>query len=93
MSFSGDGIAYSLSVDPDCKTEIRKLTRKNRGLGVALNGKISEILENPCHYKPLGNVMHGARRVHICGCFVLVYEIVQPATVNLLSFTHHDEAY
>ncbi len=62
-------------------------------MGDALRNKISEILENPHHYKPLGNVMHGTRRVHIGGCFVLVYEIVEPSTVNLLSFTHHDEAY
>ena len=68
------------------------MTRKNRALGDALRNKISEILENPHHYKPLGNVLHGTRRVHI-GSFVLIYEIAEPSIVRLLRFSHHDEAY
>ncbi len=82
-----------LDVRPKCEEQIRKLTRKNRGLSEALGHKISEILENPHHYKPLGNALHGTRRVHIAACFVLIYEIEEPSTVRLLRFSHHDEAY
>lgn len=81
-----------LDVRPRCEDQIYKLTHKNRGLGAALNSKISEILDNPHHYKPLGNVLRGTRRVHV-GSFVLIYEIVEPSVVRLLRFSHHDEAY
>ncbi len=85
---------YSLEKTDHCKLQIRKLTSKNKRLENALRSKIDEILENPYHFKPLGNVMAGMRRVHIMGCFVLTYDIDEPSgKVILKRFSHHDEAY
>lgn len=84
---------YELEPSKNCAAQIRKLTRKNKALADALDGKINQILEHPAHYKPLGDVLAGRRRVHI-GHFVLVFEIDEAKkTVVLLKFSHHDEAY
>lgn len=85
---------YLLEASPDCKLEIEKLTKKNSAIKEALEKKLKHILENPYHFKPLGNVLKGKRRVHILGCFVLTYTIEeQEKIVKLLKFGHHDEAY
>lgn len=85
---------WNLDFDPDCKKEIKKLCKKNTTLESALRKKIKQILEMPHHFKPLGNLMHNRRRVHILNCFVLTYSIIEESkTVKLLSFTHHDKAY
>lgn len=73
---------------------MKKLTSKNRALEEALRAKINQILLNPHHFKPLGNVMKGMRRVHIMGCYVLSYDIDEAEQrVILRKFSHHDEAY
>lgn len=85
---------YFLDTPEECRRQIRKLTAKNKTLEAALKGKISEILENPYHYKPLGNVLAGKRRVHVLGCFVLIFSIDEAKhSVILKKFGHHDEAY
>ncbi len=84
---------HALEVTPGVEAQIRKLTHKNKPLADALHKKISQILANPLHFKPLSNVLHGTRRAHVAGCFVLIYEIRGLDTVRLLRFAHHDEAY
>lgn len=85
---------HELQVTEKCEREIRKLTTKNRALADALKKKIAQILENPGHFKPLGNVLKGTRRVHVDSCFVLIYEIDESIkAVRLLRFAHHDDAY
>lgn len=55
---------------------------------------MSEILEDPHHYKPLQYEMQGLRRVHIDKSFVLVFEIVESEKkVVFLDFDHHDNIY
>ena len=55
---------------------------------------MSEILENPQHYKPLQHDMKGLRRVHIDKSFVLVFEIVEnEKKVIFMDFDHHDNIY
>ena len=85
---------YQLERTEECKLQIAKLTSKNNPLDEALRKKIDKILENPHHYKPLGNVMAGARRVHVLKCFVLTYSIDENSqTVFLRKLSRHDEAY
>ena len=85
---------YLLDRTDECKSQIHKLTAKNKTLEIALRKKIGQILQNPYHYKPLGNVMAGARRVHVLKCFVLTYNIDEGSQkVMLRKFSHHDEAY
>jgi mRNA-degrading endonuclease RelE of RelBE toxin-antitoxin system len=55
---------------------------------------VDQILEDPYRFKPLRAPLQNQRSVHVMGCFVLVYEIVETGkTVRLLRFRHHDEAY
>jgi len=85
---------FFLEKTEECQRQIKKLTAKNSELEHALREKVKKILENPYHFKPLGNVMAGMRRVHVLGCFVLTYDIdEQKKAVILKRFSHHDEAY
>ena len=87
-------MTYSLEVVQSCQEQIKKRTTKNKPEKEALEKKVKQILENPYHFKPLGNVLKGTRRVHIMGSFVLSYEIIEETkTVKLLKYCHHDEAY
>jgi len=73
---------------------MRKLTSKNSVLFDALDSQLKKIKENPYHFKPLGNIMAGFRRVHVLKCFVLTYEIDESRKVVVLKrFSHHGEAY
>ena len=81
-------------VSDDCEKSIDKLCKKNPVLRKALEKKMSEILENPQHYKPLKYDFAGERRVHIMKSFVLKFEInEQNKKVIFFFFGHHDEAY
>jgi len=85
---------FSLEKTDECQRQIKKLSSKNKELEHALREKIKQILENPRHFKPLGNVMAGMRRVHVLKCFVLTYDIDEvKKAVILKRITHHDEAY
>ena len=85
---------HSLEYSDDCRDEIRKLCRKNSTLEDALRKKIDRILETPHHFKPLRAPLQNKRRVHVMGCYVLIYEVIEETkTVRLLRFSHHDDAY
>ena len=94
MTFSSDGMAYSLEFSERCRKEMKKLCAKNSNLEEALRKKIAQILEMPHHFKPLRKPLQNKRRVHVLNCFVLIYEISEETkTVRLLRFSHHDDAY
>ena len=85
---------YALHITEKCEEEIKKLTSRNKTLADALKKKIKQILEKPEHFKPLGNVLAGLRRVHVDSSFVLIYDFDANAkSVRLIRFAHHDEAY
>lgn len=85
---------YTISVHPKCHEEIKKLCKKNYALEEALKKKISEIVENPQHYKPLKYDLAGAKRVHIMKSFVLKFEVDEPnKIIKFIFFGHHDDAY
>lgn len=87
-------MTYIREIKPSCKKAIDKACKKNTLLRKILENKITEIIENPYHYKPLGYDLAGERRVHIQKSFVLKFEIDEPKkTVIFLTFEHHDEAY
>ena len=87
-------MAYGIEITPACKDAIVKSCRKNPVLKKAIENKISEIILNPFHYKPLRNELAGERRVHILKSFVLIFEINNASnTVVFLRFIHHDDAY
>ncbi len=85
---------YSLLVMPKLAKELEKLARKDKAAADAFNKKVNEVLQNPYHYKPLMAPLQGYRRVHVMGCFVLIYSIDEKTiSVVLHKFAHHDEAY
>jgi len=87
-------MTYSLFISPECRKEIRKLTRKNLHLQSILEKKIKEILDNPTRFKPLRNELAGYYRVHIMTSFVLIFTVdTEERTVSFVNFSHHDDAY
>lgn len=87
-------MTYSLFISPECKKDIRKLTKKNLHLQNILEKKIKEILDNPTRFKPLRNELAGYYRVHIMTSFVLIFTVdTEERTVSLVHFSHHDDAY
>ena len=85
---------YNIEIKPSCQRDIEKLCKKNPVLRKALEKKMNEVTENPCHYKPLRYDLAGERRVHIMKSFVLKYEINKTRkTIIFFFFGHHDEAY
>jgi addiction module RelE/StbE family toxin len=84
---------YSLEIEEEASKTFRKLLNKDRVQLEAINKKIIQILSDPYQFKPLKYPLAGLRRVHI-GSFVLIYRVIEnPATVQIIKYTHHDEAY
>lgn len=85
---------YNTEIKPSCEHDIEKLCKKNPVLKHALENKMSEIVQNPSHYKPLKYDLAGERRVHIMKSFVLKFLIYESTkTVEFIFFGHHDDAY
>jgi len=84
---------YSLEIEEEVSKTFHKLLKKDRVQLEAINKKIIQILSDPYQFKPLRYPLEGLRRVHI-GSFVLIYQVIEnPATVQIIKYTHHDEAY
>lgn len=87
-------LTYALLISDDCQDQIRKHCKKNSVLEQAISKKVNQILSDSYHFKPLRAPLSNKRRVHILGCFVLIYEIEENSkSVILLRFAHHDDAY
>jgi len=87
-------MVYSLEISKAADEKFGKMAKKDRKRLVIVGKKIAQILQNPYHFKPLSNEMHGIRRVHVDTSFVLTYEIDEARkTVCVLDFEHHDKAY
>lgn len=85
---------YDIEIKPSCQESIEKLCKKNPVLRKALEKKMHQIVETPCHGKPLRYDLAGERRVHIMKSFVLRFAVNEATkTVVFLFFGHHDEAY
>ena len=87
-------MSWKLEVSTEFEQDYRKLCDRNAGLRRAVDAKVAQLREAPLHYKPLRAPLQGARRVHVGGSFVLLFEPdVGRSTVRLLRLAHHDEAY
>lgn len=85
---------YSYEVSKQLERELDKLQKKNKKRLEIILKKMSEILDNPNHFKPLQHEMKGLRRVHIDKSFVLVFEIIETEKkVIFQDFDHHDNIY
>jgi len=87
-------MTYASVIEEKCKRTINKACRKNPLLRKIIENKITEIIINPHHYKPLKYDLAGERRVHIMKNQVLKFRIdEQNKTVIFFFFGHHDEAF
>lgn len=87
-------MTWALEASPEFKRDYRKRCSKDAGFRQAVDQKVSQIRENPLHYKPLRKPLQGLRRVHVMGSFVIVFEPVEKRhVVRLMRLAHHDEAY
>jgi YafQ family addiction module toxin component len=84
---------YALQVEEEVDKAFKCLLKKDRKQLEAINKKVKQVLSDPYQFKPLWHPLEGLRRVHI-GHFVLIYKVVEEsATVILVKYRHHDEAY
>ncbi len=87
-------MTWRLQVSPEFKRDYRKRCAKDAAFRKAVDKKVAQIRENLLHYKPLRKPLHGLRRVHVMGAFVIVFEPLQgEQVVRLMRLAHHDEAY
>ena len=87
-------MSYKFTFTVICEKQIDKATRKNSLLRKIIENKITEIIINPYHYKPLAYDLAGERRVHIMKNQVLKFRIdEQNKIIIFIFFGHHDEAY
>lgn len=85
---------YALELAEAVDRKFKKMAKKGGKTLEAIGKKISQIRENPHHFKPLGGDMYGSRRVHIESSFVLVYEIDEARkVVRIVDYEHHDKVY
>ena len=85
---------YSYEISKGLERDLDKLQKKNKKRFEIILKKMSEILNDPHHYKPLQHDMKGLRRVHIDKSFVLVFEIFEEENkVIFVDFEHHDNIY
>ena len=85
---------YSLLLSDKADKAFQKLAKRSKNQLRIINTKITEILENPYHFKPLRGDLFGARRVHIDKSFVLTFAIDEKnKSVHILDFDHHDKVY
>lgn len=75
------------------RAKMKKLRKKDAPRFERVHKKMAEILRDPHRYKPLGNILAGALRVHI-DPFVFTFEIDEARqVVRFLDFNHHDKIY
>jgi len=82
---------YIVEFSSQFEKSMKKLKKKDKKLFSQIQKKLIDIVQNPEHYKSLGNVLAGYRRMHF-GPFVLVFKIERNA-VRIISLDHHDKAY
>ncbi|MBI4052964.1 MAG: type II toxin-antitoxin system RelE/ParE family toxin [Candidatus Diapherotrites archaeon] len=87
-------LPYSLEVLEHVERAFEKAAKRDPEQEKAIKKKLRQILENPYNFKPLKKPMHGLRRVHAHGPFVLIYSIDENRkTVIVEDYDHHDSIY
>jgi len=87
-------LAYTIEKTADFSKQLIKLTKKDRLLFLALKNRIESLLINPYSSKPLRFGFSGNRRIHVNGCFVLIFEIDDSnKKIIFKRVAHHDDTY
>jgi YafQ family addiction module toxin component len=83
-------------VEERLERTLKKVHKKDRVLYESALRKMQEIVtcDNVDHYKNLRSPLQDFKRVHVKGCFVLLFKFRQSDdTVVFYDLAHHDEAY
>ena len=83
---------YKVLFSEELNKKLEKLKKREKVRFEATTKKISEIQQNPEHYKPLRHDLKNLRRAHIDKSFVLVFRI-EDSTIKFLDLDHHDKIY
>jgi len=82
---------YTIEFSDEFDRSMKKLKRKDKLLFERIKKKLTEIINDPEHFKSLRNILAGYRRIHF-GSFVLIYKI-EGNVVRIISLDHHDKSY
>ncbi|NJD75663.1 MAG: hypothetical protein FIB08_01015 [Candidatus Methanoperedens sp.] len=84
---------YFFEIKSDLEKKLIKLKKRDPLLFTRVKKKISEIIVNPTHYKPLKHGLKSIRRVHL-DPYVLTFILHEDEQlVEFLDFDHHDKIY
>ncbi|RLE45398.1 hypothetical protein DRJ22_04460 [Candidatus Woesearchaeota archaeon] len=85
---------YSFDIKDHLDKALNKLSKKNPKQFEIILKKISEVIQNPHHYKNLRKPLQHLRRVHIDKSFVLIFSVnKKEKRVLFEELDHHDRIY
>jgi len=85
---------YSFDIKDHLDKALNKLSKKNPKQFEIILKKISEVIQNPHHYKNLRKPLQHLRRVHIDKSFVLIFSVNKKEKGVLFEeLDHHDRIY
>jgi mRNA-degrading endonuclease RelE of RelBE toxin-antitoxin system len=84
-------MVYNVDFSVSFEKTIKKLKKKDKALFDQIQKKLIDLVQNPDHYKPLGNVLTEYRRIQF-GPFILIFKI-EGEVVRIISLDHHDKSY
>ncbi len=85
---------YSFDIKDHLDKALNKLSKKNSKQFEIILKKISEVIQNPHHYKNLRKPLQHLRRVHIDKSFVLIFSVnKKEKRVLFEELDHHDRIY
>ena len=85
---------YSFDIKDHLDKALNKLSKKNPRQFEIILKKISEVIQNPYHYKNLRKPLQHLRRVHIDKSFVLIFSVNEKEKIILFKeLDHHDRIY
>ncbi|MFH1505875.1 MAG: addiction module toxin RelE [archaeon] len=85
---------YEVIISEGLYNPMRKLEKKNPKRLMIIRNKISEVVENPHHYKNLRKPMQKYKAVHVDTSFVLIFSVDDnEKTVTFVKYEHHDKVY
>ncbi|MFH1071885.1 MAG: type II toxin-antitoxin system RelE/ParE family toxin [Nanoarchaeota archaeon] len=84
-------MGYIFEFSDEFEKAMKKLKKRDKVLYIQIMKKLQDLVQNPEHFKPLGNVLAGYWRIHF-GSFVVIYSI-EGDVIRVISLDHHDNAY
>ena len=85
---------YSFDIKDHLDKALNKLSKKNPKQFEIILKKISEVIQNPHHYKNLRKPLQHLMRVHIDKSFVLIFSVnKKEKRVLFEELDHHDRIY